>query len=412
MKYIKIPYVQVLIAIMIGIATGFLFPGFTTSAKLLSDTFINLIKMVIAPIIFTTVTLGIAGVGDMRKVGRVGGKGILYFEIISTFALFIGLMVANIMRPGEGVSHDHLDATAVAGYTQSARQLDWGEFFSHIVPANIFEAFVKGDILQILFFSILFGSALTHTGETGRAIQAGLEKVSVVLFSMMSGIMKIAPLGAFAGMAYTIGKYGFTALLPLGKLMLCVYATMALFIFVVLNLILRFYRLSLWRLLVYIKHELLLVLGTSSSESALPSIMQKLELAGIKKNVVGLIIPTGYSFNLDGTAIYLSMAILFLAQVFQVPLTFLDQLTVVGILMLTSKGAAGVTGGGFIVLASTLAILPSIPIEGLALLIGIDRFMSEARSITNLIGNTVATVVIAKSENEVDMDIYKQQVER
>jgi aerobic C4-dicarboxylate transport protein len=412
MKYIKIPYVQVLIAIVIGIATGFLFPDFTSTAKLLSDTFINLIKMVIAPIIFTTVTLGIAGVGDMRKVGRVGGKGILYFEIISTFALFIGLTVANIMRPGEGVSHDHLDASAVAGYTQSAKQLDWGEFFSHIVPANIFEAFVKGDILQILFFSILFGSAVTHTGETGRAIQAGLEKVSVVLFSMMSGIMKIAPLGAFAGMAYTIGKYGFTALLPLGKLMLCVYATMALFIFVVLNLILRFYRLSLWRLLVYIKDELLLVLGTSSSESALPSIMQKLELAGITKNVVGLIIPTGYSFNLDGTAIYLSMTILFLAQVFQVPLTFLDQLTVVGILMLTSKGAAGVTGGGFIVLASTLAILPSIPIEGLALLIGIDRFMSEARSITNLIGNTVATVVIAKSENEVDMAIYKQQVER
>jgi aerobic C4-dicarboxylate transport protein len=412
MRYIKIPYVQVLIAIVIGIATGFLFPHFTSTAKLLSDTFINLIKMVIAPIIFTTVTLGIAGVGDMRKVGRVGGKGILYFEIISTFALLIGLMVANIMRPGEGVSHDHLDASAVAGYTQSAKQLDWGEFFSHIVPANIFEAFVKGDILQILFFSILFGSALTHTGETGRAIQAGLEKVSVVLFSMMSGIMKIAPLGAFAGMAYTIGKYGFTALLPLGKLMLCVYATMALFIFVVLNLILRFYRLSLWRLLVYIKDELLLVLGTSSSESALPSIMQKLELAGIKKNVVGLIIPTGYSFNLDGTAIYLSMAILFLAQVFQVPLTFLDQLTVVGILMLTSKGAAGVTGGGFIVLASTLAILPSIPIEGLALLIGIDRFMSEARSITNLIGNTVATVVIAKSENEVNMEVYKQQVER
>jgi aerobic C4-dicarboxylate transport protein len=412
MQYIKIPYVQVLVAIALGILIGYLFPGFTPTAKLISDTFINLIKMVIAPIIFVTVTLGIAGVGDMKKVGRVGGKGILYFEVVSTLALFIGMLVANVVQPGAGISHDHLDASAVTGYTQSAKELKWGEFFSHIVPSNIVKAFAEGDILQILFFSILFGSALTRLGETGRSIQAGLEKISQVFFTIMRGIMRIAPVGAFAGMAYTIGKYGFSALLPLGKLMLCVYATMAVFVFVVLNLILKFYGFSLWKLLVYIKDELLLVLGTSSSESALPSIMQKLELAGIRKSVVGLIIPTGYSFNLDGTAIYLSMAILFLAQVFQVPLTVIDQLTIIGILMLTSKGAAAVTGGGFIVLASTLAVWPSIPIEGLALLIGIDRFMSEARSITNLIGNTVATVVVARSENEVDLLMYKQTVER
>jgi aerobic C4-dicarboxylate transport protein len=411
MKLIRIPYIQVLIAIGLGIITGFLFPSFTPTAKLISDTFINLIKMVIAPIIFVTVTLGIAGVGDLKKVGRVGGKGILYFEIVSTIALLIGLLVANIVQPGVGVSHDNLDPSSVSGYTQSAKQLQWGDFFSHIVPSNIFKAFADGDILQILFFSILFGAALTRLGDTGKSVLSGIEKISTVLFKMMMGIMKIAPVGAFAGMAYTIGKYGFAALLPLGKLMLCVYATMALFVFVILNLILRFYGLSLWKLLVYIKDELLLVLGTSSSESALPSIMQKLEAAGIKKNVVGLIIPTGYSFNLDGTAIYLSMAVVFLAQVFQVPLTLIDQLSIIGILMLTSKGAAAVTGGGFIVLASTLAVWPSIPIEGLALLIGIDRFMSEARSITNLIGNTVATVIIGRSENEIDLIAYKNSVE-
>jgi aerobic C4-dicarboxylate transport protein len=411
MRYIKIPYVQVLIAIALGILIGFLFPAFNPVAKLISDTFINLIKMVIAPIIFVTVALGIAGVGDMKKVGRVGGKGIVYFEIVSTLALFIGMLVANVVKPGLGVNHSHLDVSSVSGYTQTAKQLNWAEFFSHIVPSNIFKAFAEGDILQILFFSVLFGAALTKIGETGKSIQVGLVKISAVLFTMMKGIMTIAPIGAFAGMAYTIGRYGFSALIPLGKLMLCVYATMAVFIFVVLNVILRFYGFSLWRLLVYIKDELLLVLGTSSSESALPSIMHKLEQAGIQKSVVGLIIPTGYSFNLDGTAIYLSMAILFLAQVFAVPLTILDQLSIIGVLMLTSKGAAAVTGGGFIVLASTLAIWPSIPIEGLALLIGIDRFMSEARSITNLIGNTVATVVVAKSENEVDALVYATVVE-
>jgi aerobic C4-dicarboxylate transport protein len=347
----------------------------------------------------------------MKKVGRVGGKGILYFEIVSTLALIIGLTVANLVKPGEGVE-PKTDATAIDTITKSAEKLDWSTFISHIIPANIFESFAKGDILQILFFSILFGAALTRIGQTGRSIQSGIEKISVALFSMMAGIMRIAPIGAFAGMAYTIGKFGFVALVSLGKLMLCVYATMALFVFVVLNLILRFYGFSLWKLLVHIKDELLLVLGTSSSESALPSIMQKLELSGIKKNVVGLIIPTGYSFNLDGTSIYLSMAVIFLAQVFKVPLSIGDQLAIIAVLMLTSKGAAAVTGGGFIVLQSTLSSWPAIPVEGLALLIGIDRFMSEARSITNLIGNTVATVVIAKNENEIDVDVYKNTVGR
>ncbi|RAW03515.1 C4-dicarboxylate transporter DctA [Pseudochryseolinea flava] len=411
MKYIKIPYIQVIVAIAVGILVGFLFPAFTPTAKLLSDTFINLIKMIIAPIIFATVTLGIAGVGDMKKVGRIGGKGILYFEIVSTIALVIGLFVANLMRPGAGIAHDNLDTSAVEGYAKSAKQLNWGEFFAHIIPSNIFKAFAEGDILQVLFFSILFGAALTQLGDVGRKVQLGVEKISIVLFKMMAMIMKVAPIGAFAGMAYTIGKFGFAALVPLGKLMLCVYATMALFVFVILNAILAYYKLSLWKLLVYVKDELLLVLGTSSSESALPSIMEKLESAGIRKNVVGLIIPTGYSFNLDGTAIYLSMAFIFLAQVFEVPLSLVDQLTIIAILMLTSKGAAAVTGGGFIVLASTLAIWPSIPMSGLALLIGIDRFMSEARSITNLIGNTVATVVIARSENEIDMTVYRNVVE-
>lgn len=411
MKYIKIPYLQVLIAIALGILVGFLFPDFTPAAKLLSDTFINLIKMLIAPIIFATVTLGIAGVGDMKKVGRVGGKGILYFEIVSTIALCLGLIVANVMQPGHGINHDHLDTLSIAGYTKQARELHWGEFFSHIIPSNIFKAFAEGDILQVLFFSVLFGAALTHSGQVGLSIQTGIAKVAQVLFRMMGYIMKVAPVGAFAGMAYTVGKYGFSSLIPLGKLMICVYMTMFVFVFVVLNIILRFYGFSLWKLLIYIKDELLLVLGTSSSESALPSIMQKLEDAGIKRNVVGLIIPTGYSFNLDGTAIYLSMAILFIAQVFNVPLSLVDQITIIGVLMLTSKGAAAVTGGGFIVLASTLAVFPKIPIEGLALLVGVDRFMSEARAITNLIGNTVATVVVAKGEKEIDTDVYKQNVE-
>jgi aerobic C4-dicarboxylate transport protein len=403
-KWLSILYVQVIIAIILGSLVGYFFPGFSPHAKLISDTFINLIKMLIAPIIFVTVVLGIAGVGNMKKVGRVGGIAILYFEIVTTIALFIGLFVANWIQPGKGVQATTAKAEQVQTYAAKATELNWGEFFAHIVPSNIVKAFAEGDILQILFFSVLFGFALIHLGSYTEGIVNGLNRLSQVLFYMMKMVMRVAPIGAFAGIAYTIGHFGLGTLIPLGKLMISVYVTMAVFIFVILNLIARLYGFSLWKLLKYIKGELLIVLGTSSSESVLPNVMQKLEQLGCKKSVVGLVIPTGYSFNLDGTTIYLSMATIFLAQVYGVPLTITQQLTIVGVLMLTSKGAAAVTGGGFIVLASTLSVIQVIPMEGLALLLGVDRFMSEARSITNLIGNTVATVVVAKKEGELDQE--------
>jgi aerobic C4-dicarboxylate transport protein len=411
MKIFKTLYVQVLIAIALGVLVGYAFPGFTPTAKLVSDTFINMIKMVIAPIIFLTVVLGIAGVGDLKKVGRVGGKGLLYFEIVTTLALVIGLVVANVLKPGAGFQLPELDASSVSQYAEKAKDMNWGEFISHMVPANIFKAFGEGDILQILFFSILLGIAITKIGAKRKRLLKTFERLSKAMFQVMNMIMVIAPIGAFSGMAYTVGKFGLVALLPLGKLMLCVYVTMAVFIFVVLGLIAKYFGFNLWKLLVYIRNEILLVLGTSSSESALPSLMERLEVAGCKKSVVGLIVPTGYSFNLDGTTIYLSMAVIFLAQVFHVDLSLGQQLTILGVLMITSKGAATVTGGGFIVLASTLSAMQIIPVEGLALLLGVDRFMSEARSITNLIGNTVATVIIAKSENEIDMEVYRREVE-
>lgn len=411
MKWLRVLYVQVLIAIVLGLLVGYYFPGFSPTAKLISESFISLVKMLIAPIIFVTVVLGIAGVGDMKKVGRVGGKGILYFELVTTLALIIGLLVANWIEPGKGVSTNVINTGQINKYTEQAHTLNWGEFLLHIIPSNIFKAFAEGDILQILFFSLMFGFALIHLGSYTQPVVDSISKVSSVFFQMMKMVMRVAPIGAFGGMAYTIGNFGLASLIPLGKLMLSVYITMGVFIFVVLNLIARFYGFSLMKLLRYIRNELLIVLGTSSSESVLPNIMQRLEEAGCKKSVVGLIIPTGYSFNLDGTTIYLSMATLFLAQAFQVPLTLTQQISIVGVLMLTSKGAATVTGGGFIVLASTLSVIKVIPVEGLVLLLGVDRFMSEARSITNLIGNAVATVVIAKSENEIDMDVYRARVE-
>ena len=412
-KYLGLLYIQVLIGIFLGGIAGYYFPAFTPTARLISDTFINLIKMLITPIIFLTVVLGIAGVGDMKKFGRVGGKGLLYFEMVTTLALLIGLFVANVIQPGKGVATDHLDGSQTAKYAEQAEGMNWAEFFTHIIPSNIFNAFAEGDILQVLFFSVLFGIALSKIELVTPGLTQSLTRLSKVLFQIMNMVMRVAPIGAFGGIAYTVGKFGLDTLLPLGKLMLSVYITMALFVFVVLNLIAKYYGFSLWKLLKYIKSELLIVLGTSSSESALPNIMQKLEDARCRKSVVGLIIPTGYSFNLDGTTIYLSMAIIFLSQAFNVPLSVGQQLAIIGVLMLTSKGAAAVTGGGFVVLASTLAAMKVIPVEaGLALLIGIDRFMSEARSITNLIGNTVATVVIAKSEGEIDMEQYRAVVER
>lgn len=410
MRWMKILYIQVIIGIIVGCFVGYYFPEFSGTAKLISEGFISLIKMLIAPIIFITVVLGIAGVGNMKKIGRVGGRAILYFEIVTTLALVIGLFVANLAQPGKGVSTASIDVEKVAEYSKQAASIHWVEFITHIIPSNIVKAFAEGDILQILFFSVLFGVALVHLGAHTQPIVKGLDKFSHVLFYMMKMVMKVAPIGAFGGMAYTIGHFGLEALLPLGKLMISVYATMAIFIFVVLNLIARFYGFSLWKLLVYIRNEILIVLGTSSSESVLPNIMKKLEDAGCSKSVVGLVIPTGYSFNLDGTTIYLSIATIFLAQIFNVPLSISQQLAIVGVLMLTSKGAAAVTGGGFIVLASTLAAVKVIPIEGLALLLGVDRFMSEARSITNLIGNTMATVVIAKIEKEIDLETYQSVV--
>ncbi|WP_026463677.1 dicarboxylate/amino acid:cation symporter [Adhaeribacter aquaticus] len=393
---------RVLVAIILGVLVGAFYPATGAKLKPLGDIFINMIKMVIAPVIFLTIVLGISNMGNLKKVGRVGGKALLYFEIVTTFALLIGLVIANWVKPGAGLPTANLAKGDISAYQKGAEGIDWAEFFTHIVPSNAIKAFAEGDILQVLFFAILFGVGLTKLETTGHSVISTFEKLSKVFFNILALVMKLAPIGAFGGMAYSVGKFGLATLIPLGKLMLSVYATMFLFIFVVLNLICRLYGFSLWKYLKFIKEEILIVLGTSSSESVLPQIMQKLETFGCSRSVVGLVIPTGYSFNLDGTSIYLSMAVIFLAQVFQVDLSLTQQLTIVGILMVTSKGAAAVTGGGFIVLASTLGALKVIPVEGMALLLGVDRFMSEARAITNLIGNGVATIVVAKSENEFD----------
>lgn len=412
MKFLKILYVQVLVGILAGVLVGWAFPHFAPTAKLLSETFINAIKMVIAPVIFFTIVSGIAGAGNLKKVGRIGLKALIYFEIVTTLALLIGLLVANLVKPGAGIAAPQTASKQITDISQQANNIDWGEFFSHIVPANVVEAFAKGDILQILFFSVLFAIGLKMLGNAGHGLLLTFEKINKVLFNVLKIIMRFSPLGAFGGMAYTIGKFGFSTLLVLGKLLLTFYLTSLLFIFVVLNLICRYYKISLWKLLGYIKEEILIVLGASSSEAVLPSLMQKLVAAGCEKEVVGLVVPTGYSFNLDGTTIYLSMSVIFLAQVFGVDLSLGQQLTVIGILLLTSKGAAGVTGSGFIVLASTLSALKVIPLEGLALLIGVDRFMSEGRAVINFMGNSIATVIIAKSENEIDWMKYRSVVEK
>ena len=410
MKYLKILYVQVLIGIVLGILTGVFFPSFFAAGKLISDTFINMIKMVIAPIIFFTIVLGITGAGNMKKVGRVGGKGIIYFELVSTFALIIGLFVANFIRPGKGVVLNESPSDKVAEYVSKGQEMNWAEFFAHIVPENIIGAFAKGDIIQILFFSILFAIGLMKLKGAADGLINTFTTINKALFNILGIVMKLSPIGAFGGMTYTMGKFGIKSLVVLGNFMLTFYITVFIFIFVVLNAIAKYYGFSLLKLLAYLKEEIFIVIGASSSEAVLPSVMQKLEKAGCDKTVVGLIIPTGYSFNLDGTTIYLSMAVLFLAQVFNIDLSISQQITIVAILMITSKGAAGVTGSGFIVLASTLSALKIIPLEGLALLIGVDRFMSEARSVTNFIGNAVATVVIAKSEKAVDVETYKRVV--
>jgi aerobic C4-dicarboxylate transport protein len=394
---------QVLTAIAIGILVGLIWPEAGKQMKPVGDTFINAVKMVIAPIIFLTIVLGIAKMGDMKKVGKVGGKAFIYFEVVTTLALIIGLIVVNVLKPGAGLDFDKLQKGDVSQYTSDGGgKIDWIEFFTHIVPSNMVDAFAKGDILQVLFFSVLFGVALTALGDKGKIIIEFFDKLLNVFFKIVGYIMKAAPLGAFGAMAFTIGNFGLESLLPLGKLMISVYTTMFLFVFIVLNIICKMNGFSLWKYLKFIKEELLIVLGTSSSESVLPRMMNKMEKFGCSKSVVGLVIPTGYSFNLDGTSIYLSMAVVFLAQVFSIDLSLTQQITIIAILMLTSKGAAAVTGGGFIVLASTLSAMSVIPVEGLALLLGVDRFMSEARAIVNLIGNGIATIVVSKSENEFD----------
>ena len=410
MKYFKILYVQVLIGIILGIIVGLLFPSFFQTGKIISDVFISLIKMVIAPIIFFTVVLGITGAGNMKKVGRVGGKGILYFEIVSTIALLIGLVVGTFIKPGKGVVLATTNKEKVATYVDQGKEMNWVDFFTHIVPDNIIGAFAKGDIIQILFFSIFFAVGLMMIKKGNEGVINTFGVINKALFNILHIVMKLSPIGAFGGMAYTMGKFGIGSLLILGKFMLTFYCTVLIFIFLILNGIMRYYGFSLIKLLKYLKEEIFIVIGASSSEAVLPSVMEKLEQAGCEKSVVGLIIPTGYSFNLDGTSIYLSMAIIFLAQVFDVEFSISQQLTIFGILLITSKGAAGVTGSGFIVLASTLTAIKVIPLEGLALLIGVDRFMSEARSVTNFIGNAVATVVISKHEKAIDMDTFKKVV--
>ncbi|KYD00163.1 C4-dicarboxylate transporter DctP [Heyndrickxia sporothermodurans] len=393
---------QVLTAIFIGVIVGLVWPDVGKQMKPLGDTFINAVKMLIAPIIFLTIVLGIAKMGDMKKVGKVGGKAIIYFEIVTTLALIIGLIVVNILHPGSGLDPDKLPKGDISQYTGEGEKLNWVDFLTHIVPHSMVSAFAEGDILQVLFFSILFGVGLAAIGEKGKSIIEFFDKISQVFFKIIGYIMRAAPIGAFGAIAYTIGTFGLQSLVPLSKLMISVYTTMFLFIFIVLNLICKAYGFSLFKYLRFIKDEILIVLGTSSSESVLPRMMDKMEKFGCSKSVVGLVIPTGYSFNLDGTSIYLVMATVFLSQVFGIDLTIGHQITIILILMLTSKGAAGVTGSGFIVLASTLSALHIIPIEGLALLLGVDRFMSEGRSIVNLIGNGIATIVVAKSEKEFD----------
>ena len=408
-------YFWVLLAILAGGTLGYVWPEAGVALKPLGDGFIALVKMLIAPIIFCTVVLGIAGAGDMKKVGRVGGKALLYFEVVSTFALAIGLVVANVLRPGAGFNVDPatLDGRAVADYAKVAANQSTTEFVLHIIPRTFFDAFTgSGDLLQVLFVAVLFGYAMTHLGKEGNIVHAVIETSSHVFFKIMNVLMRLAPLGAGGAMAFTIGRYGIASLKPLAALMGSFYLTCLLFVLVVLGTVAALTGFSILRFILYIKEELLTVLGTSSSESALVPLMQKLERLGCSKSVVGLVVPSGYSFNLDGTNIYLTMASLFVAQALNIDLTLRQQLTMLGVAMLTSKGASGVTGAGFITLAATLAVVPSIPVAGLALILGIDRFMSEARSLTNFIGNGVATIVVAAWEQELDRDTLRAELQR
>ena len=397
-------YFQVLLAITLGVLLGHFYPELGAQMKPLGDGFVKLIKMIIAPVIFCTVVTGIAGMESMKAVGRTGAIALLYFEIVSTLALIIGLVIVNIVQPGAGMNVDPaaLDAKAVAIYAEQAQSQGIIPFLLDVIPSSVIGAFASGNILQVLLFAVLFGFALHRLGHKGQLIFNVIDSFSQVIFGIINMIMRLAPLGAFGAMAFTIGKYGVGSLVQLGQLILCFYLTCVLFVVVVLGLIARFTGFSIFKFVNYIKEELLIVLGTSSSESALPRMLDKMERLGCKKSVVGLVIPTGYSFNLDGTSIYLTMAAVFIAQATNTHMDIWHQITLIVVLLLSSKGAAGVTGSGFIVLAATLSAVGHLPVAGLALILGIDRFMSEARALTNLVGNGVATIVVAKWCGQLD----------
>ena len=405
-------YLQVIVAILVGVLVGHFWPQTGEAMKPLGDAFIKLIKMLIAPIIFCTVVVGIAGMEDMKKVGKTGGLALLYFEIVSTLALIVGLVIINLVKPGVGMNVDPstIDTKSISAYTGPGKMQTTVGFLMDIIPNTVVDAFAKGDILEVLLVAVLFGFALHRFGGRGTLVFDVIEKGSHVLFTIVGYIMRVAPIGAFGAMAFTIGKYGVGSLASLAKLMGTFYATCLFFIFVVLGIIARVHGFSIWRFVAYIKEELLIVLGTSSSESVLPRMMAKMENLGVKKSVVGLVIPTGYSFNLDGTSIYLTMAAVFIAQATNTPMSLMQEVTLLAVLLLTSKGAAGVTGSGFIVLAATLSAVGGLPVAGLALILGIDRFMSEARALTNLIGNGVATVVVGKWTGELDEARLQQQL--
>jgi aerobic C4-dicarboxylate transport protein len=406
-------YFWVLLAIVAGGALGVADPKLGVQLKPLGDGFISLVKMLIAPIIFCTVVLGIVNGGDMKKVGRVGAKAFIYFELVSTIALAVGLLVVNVLKPGQGFNADPatLDASAVSTYAKKAGEQSTIDFVLHIIPKTFIDAFTgSGDLLQVLLLALLFGYALQSMGDKGRVVHNFIEASSHIFFKMMNAIMKLAPLGAGGAMAFTLGKYGFAALKPLAALMGSFYLTCAIFVVIVLGAIAALTGFSILRFIAYIKAELLTVLGTSSSESALVPLMAKLEQLGCSKPVVGLVVPAGYSFNLDGTNIYLTMAALFVAQALNIDLSIGQQLSILAVAMLTSKGASGVTGAGFITLAATLAVVPDVPVAGLALILGVDRFMSEARALTNFIGNGVATVVVAKWEGELNVEQLQREL--
>ena len=397
-------YIQVLIGIALAIVVGNFFPAFAVDMKPLGDGFIKLIRMVIALVVFCTVVSGVSHMGDMRKVGRVGGKALVYFEVVSTLALLIGVVVGNVLQPGAGFNADpaKLDAKSIAGYAGQAQQQNIPDFLLNIIPNTVTDAFARGDILPVVLVSLLVGYALTVLGEKAQPVRAFIESSTAVVFAVVNVIMRLAPIGAFGAMAFTVGRYGISSLGPLLKLVGVFYLTSALFVGVVLGLIGLAFRFNVFKLLNYIKAEIFLTLGTSSSDPALPSLMEKLERAGCSRPVVGLVVPTGYVFNTDGTSIYMTLAALFVAQATNTPLTWADQAAIFGVAVLTSKGASGVTGAGFVALVATLGVVPTVPLAGMALILGIDRFMSEARALVNMIGNAVATVVMASLEGELD----------